>query len=218
MNITPEQLLVYLPLGAAIAITFRQIIGIRAIGTFAPALLALNIMQMGARQSGATLLIATGAVFLTLPLIEKLALPRSSRLAIQVVAVLAALVATGMLHEDGSAAPIVVLALVLERTWDTMQTSGTLEAIRLGASTVAMAYAIAALLAASGQWIDQSPWYLLAAFGVAVNLAVGSYRGLRVTELRRFRPVHCSATTTQPFAPAGSASTYGVTAAAGTVR
>ncbi len=193
MNSTPQdfldsgQLLTLLPIGTAIVLASRVVLGLKTIGIFAPALLGLTIFQLGARETGAALLVTAGATVIVSPLLDRMALPRPSRLAALVVAVLTALIATGVVSESTSAAPIVVLAIVMERTWDAAQSTSATGALRLYAASVGLAYVVAAALAEvaarSGSW----HWTTAAAVGFAANVLISQYRGLRLSELARFR-------------------------------
>lgn len=188
MDLTSQELLALLPLATAATLFSRLVVGWRTVGTFAPALLSLTVMQLGARDAGAALLVAGGATLLVAPILDRLALPRATRLSVNVVAVIAALVGTGSAAGETSAAPVVVIAIVMERTWDSIGVTGTGGAVRLYATTVGLAFAIAAIVASLADRLTAMPWYGAAAIGIGLNVVVGSYRGLRLNELRRFRP------------------------------
>ena len=100
---------------------------------------------------------------------------------------IAALVGTGTAAGESSAAPVVVIAIVMERTWDSISVSGPGSALRLYGRTVGLAFAIAAMVASFADRLTAMPWYTAAALGIGLNVVVGSYRGLRLNELRRFR-------------------------------
>jgi hypothetical protein len=85
------------------------------------------------------------------------------------------------------ALPVVVLAVLVERTWDAAAADGWRDAARLLVATCALAAVIVAVLLLP-------PVQDLVANGVAaivlsavVMVLAGSYRGLRVGERRRFR-------------------------------
>lgn len=198
MDLTSHELLALLPIATAATLATRLVLGWKTIGTFAPALLALTVMQLGARGAGAGLLVAGGATLLVAPILDRLALPRATRLSVNVVAVIAALVGTGTAAGDSSAAPVVVIAIVMERTWDSINVSGVGSALWLYGSTVGLAFAIAAIVASLADRVVAAPWYASAMFGIALNVIVGSYRGLRLSEVRRFRPARTA--TDQPVA------------------
>ena len=191
--LTSHDLLTLLPIGTAAVLASRMILGLKTIGIFAPALLALTIYQLGARETGAALLVTLGAALMISPLLDAMALPRPSRLAALVVAVLTALIATGVVADSSSAAPIVVLAIVMERTWDVAHSSTARDAIRLFAASVGLAFAVAALLAEAAVRTTGWHWSTAAAVGFAANVLISRYRGLRLSELARFRPVFVGA-------------------------
>lgn len=190
MDLTSHELLALLPLGTAMVLATRTFIGIRVIGAFAPALLALTVFQLGAAATLGMLLVAGGAGLTTVAVLERLALPRSTRLAVLVVVVCASLVASGAIDEQAVAFPLVIVAILIERTWDTARIDGPFGAIRLHTSTIAVAFAIAAGLSELSPFVLDRHWLPTTALGLAANIAVGSYRGLRLSELRRFSPVH----------------------------
>ena len=64
MDLTSQELLALLPIATAATLASRLVLGWRTIGTFAPALLALTVMQLGTRDAGAALLVAGGATLL----------------------------------------------------------------------------------------------------------------------------------------------------------
>jgi hypothetical protein len=84
---------------------------------------------------------------------------------------------------------LVIMAILIERTWDSARVDGPSTAVRLFAMTLAVAFTVAAALAELSPYVLDRHWLPTAAFGIAINLAVGSYRGLRLTELSRFSPV-----------------------------
>ncbi|MEL6892550.1 MAG: 7TM domain-containing protein, partial [Actinomycetota bacterium] len=176
-------------LGSAAVLASRTFLGLKTIGTFAPALLALTILQMGPRSAAAALLVTLGAAMLCSPILDRMALPRPSRLAALTVVVLASLTGSGVIDESTSAAPVVVLAIVMERTWDTVQSATVGGAIRLFASTVGLAFVVAAGLERLSPSLAAMGWASSATVGLGAILVVSQYRGLRLSELVRFRPV-----------------------------
>ncbi len=186
MPLTADELLALLPVGTAIVLASRLVLGIRTSGLFAPALLALTVLQLGVRPAAAALLVASGAGLAAAPIVERLTLPRSSRLAVMVVVVCAAVVATGVLGPDGLAFPTVVLAILVERTWESANVDGAVAAVKLAATTAVVAFAVAAVLAELSPFLLGRHWLPVTAFGLGLNLLAGSYRGLRLTERRRF--------------------------------
>jgi hypothetical protein len=195
MLLTSHDLLALLPIGTALVLASRLVLGIRSVGAFAPALVAMTILQLGAASTLSMLLVAGGTVLIASPVLERLALPKASRLAVLVAVVCASLVATGAIQDDAMAFPLVIMAMLIERTWDSARVDGPPTAVRLYVSTIAIAFVVAALLAELSPLLLDRHWLPTAAIGMAANLVVGSYRGLRLSEFRRFAPVRSSAAT-----------------------
>ncbi len=192
MELTSHELLAFLPLGTAMVLATRLVLGIRTVGAFAPALVALTVLQLGATPTLSMLFVAGGTGLMVAPVLERLALPRATRLAVLVVAVCASLVASGAVEEQAVAFPLVIMAILIERTWESARVDGPSSAVRLHAMTLAVAFAVAAALAELAPFVLDRHWLPTAAIGIAANLAVGSYRGPRLSELRRFAPVRTS--------------------------
>jgi hypothetical protein len=193
MLLTSHDLLALLPIGTALVLASRLVLGIRSVGAFAPALVAMTILQLGTGTTLWMLLVAGGTGLIAAPVLERLALPKASRLAVLVAVVCASLVATGAIQDDAMAFPLVIMAILIERTWDSARVDGPSTAIRLYVSTIAIAFVVAALLAELSPLLLDRHWLPTAAIGMAANLIVGSYRGLRLNELRRFDPVRSAA-------------------------
>jgi hypothetical protein len=187
MQLTPHELLALLPLGIALALTVRLVIGLRTVGVFAPALLALTAVDLGPRDVAAALLVAGGAGFAAAPILDRLPIARQARLGALVIVVAAAVVGAGVLDDGAVGLPMVVLAIVVERTWNDQTVAGAWAATRLCGCTLASAGLIAAALAAIGPAMLREHWIASSALGLGACLLVGGYRGLRVTELYRFR-------------------------------
>jgi 7 transmembrane helices usually fused to an inactive transglutaminase len=186
MELTAQELLALLPMGTALVLALRLVVGVRTIGAFAPVLLSLTTMQLGTQATATMLLVAGGTGLMISPVVDRLALTRGSRLAVVVVGVCASLVATGAVAADAIAFPIVVMAIVIERTWDSAQVDGPLAGVRLFSFTLIVAFAVAAALSAMAPYLTDRHWMTSAALGAAANILVGSYRGVRLTERRRF--------------------------------
>jgi 7 transmembrane helices usually fused to an inactive transglutaminase len=187
MQLTPQELLTLLPIAVALALTVRLVIGLRTVGVFAPALLALTAVDIGAHGVVGALLVAGGAGFAIAPFLDRLPIARQARLGALVIVVAAAVVGSGVLGDHASGLPMVVLAIVVERTWNDQTVTGARSATRLCGSTIASGGVIALALAATGPMMLAQHWTISSAVGLAVCLLVGGYRGLRLTEVYRFR-------------------------------
>ena len=186
-------LLMTLPLGAALVVFVRMILGWQTFGLFTPMLLSLAYLQtgplLGPSISTAAILIGMAAA----PLLKSLELSRvaflGALIAIVVTALLFAARQTG--NEDFiTAFPIVVTALVVERWWAAWEAEGLRKALKFTGYTLIVALAIQAVIAwpVLVHFAERAPEILPALAGVAIIL-MGKYRGLRLTELGRFKSV-----------------------------
>lgn len=187
MEYSPQDILALLPLGAALATAIRNIVGLPLIGVFAPALLALTVLEIGPARGVATMLIAAAGGLIAAPFVSRLSLPRSSRLGLLLIAVAAAVVGSGVLDGSTAGLPMVVLAVAAERTWEAARVDGGFVALRLASWTLAASLFIAITLHAVAPTLSQLTWLGSVLVGVIVTVVAGSYRGLRLTELWRFR-------------------------------
>lgn len=191
----PDALLALVPLSAVVMVALRQVVGLSTLGTFSPVLLALAYVQSGLRLGLALTVLVLAAGLLAQPLLRRFRLPRVARLG-----VLVSLVATTLLgltalldvttagQAWGAALPIVVSAVIVERLWEAWDVEGATTALQDGAVTLAVAALVTLLLL--------SPPVRVLAEAVPLRLAlvslvwawlIGTYRGLRLSELARFR-------------------------------
>ncbi len=190
----PTELLAILPLAALFIVVLRVVVGLATLGTFSPVLLAL-----GYTQAGLTLgLMLTAAMFafgfVAEPLLRRFRLPRVARLATLIGVVTVGLLTvqelaglSGASDSWGAALPVVVTAVTLERMWETWDTEGVLTA-KEGLITLAVAVVATLMMVTpfARALVERSPLQL-ALVCTALAFLVGSYRGLRLLEIRRFR-------------------------------
>lgn len=192
-GIDVEHLLLVIPFGAAVVLFARLVVGVDAFGIFTPMLLALALIQMGPLIG---LLLLGGAMLLgrlVVPVLERLNQPRMGMMAVTIgLVVIALYVFVQASGGDVSVTtfPVVVTALVVERWWVTRVSEGQDEASYLLLMT--------AILAVTLQFVLVAPTLKSAVenFAIAVPIAgtllcfgLGMYRGLRLSELMRFRPI-----------------------------
>ena len=184
-------LLLSLPLGATIVVFVRMILGWQTFGLFTPMLLALSYLQTGPLL-GPT--ISTGAILIGMaaaPVLKKLDLSRVAFLGVLISVVVTALGAIAINNDDLSfisAFPVVVTALVVERWWTSWEAEGLRKALKITAFTLVVALAIQILIVSSWvQTIAGSYPLALPIFSGFAMVLLGRYKGLRLTELSRFR-------------------------------
>ena len=127
--------------------------------------------------------------------LRPLMLPRAARLAVILGVGAAVLLGINFLVQDPSvtstwagAFPIVVISVTIERFWEIWEQEGFAEALKPGILTLLVALLACPLLVAEPiRWLALKAPIVAVAIGLALCLLAGLYRGLRVTELVRFR-------------------------------
>lgn len=202
--LAPLQLLALLPLAVLVIVLLRVFGGVQTLGTFSPVLLAIGYTQSGLVAGIGLTVIIVLAGFVAQPLLRRFRLPRVARLAVLVGVVSVILVALTQWAGAGSggiwgtALPVVVTAVMVERLWETWDLDGWRAAARDALATTAVATVVTALLLAPlvRDLASTAPLALAVACAVCAGVA-GTYRGLRLSELLRF-----GARTQIPVAPA----------------
>ncbi len=188
-------LMLLLPLGALITAIFRNIIGLRTLGTFAPALLAMSFIY-AEWATGLVILIAVlmAGYFgrIMLDRLHLLMVPRSSI----VLTMIILLIVFGVSLIDyadplsGVRAvllPLVILTTLIERYFVTSEEDGTAFALQLVIGTAVVAACSYLILS----WKEIGNLLLiypeLHFFTIAAFIWIGRYSGYRLVELWRFR-------------------------------
>lgn len=186
-------LLLVIPLGAAVVLFARLVVGLNAFGIFTPMLLALALVQMGPIFGLLMLGVAMVIGVVVVPLLEKMRQPRMAMMAVLIGLVVTLLY--GFMRIAGpdfspTPFPVVVTALVIERWWVSRKADGPEVSSELLLTTALIAVAIQFILVSPVlKWGTQAYPFALPFLGTALALALGSYRGLRLSELFRFRPI-----------------------------
>jgi hypothetical protein len=194
---SPPTLLATLPLAALLVVVMRNLVGVETYGLFAPILLALAFVQIGL-PVGLSLfgVMLVAGVLMQLGL-RRLHLSRVVRLAVLMAVAAEILLAANAVIDDpqvertwAAAFPIVVTSSIIEQLWGTWEQEGVRAALKTALWTLVVAVLACPLMVAEPvrSMADHAPFL----FGVAVAAAavlIGRYRGLRLGELVRFRPV-----------------------------
>jgi len=188
-------LMLLLPLGALITAIFRNIIGIRTLGTFAPALLAMSFIY-AAWGTGLVILISVlMAGYVGRSLLDPLHLlmvPRSSIVLTIIIlfVVFGVSVIDYMAPASGVRAvllPLVILTILIERFFVTSEEDGATFAVQLVVGT----FVVAAFCYLILSWEEIGQILLiypeLHFFTIAAFIWIGRYSGYRLVELWRFR-------------------------------
>jgi len=184
-----------LPVAMVVIAVFRNIVGLRTFGSFAPLLLALAL-RYDELPAGASVFAVSLAVGLIVrALLDRLRLMMIPRLGVMltavvlsvcgVIRVLAALDLIG--RPEGAMFVMMVTTLLIERFHFSSIEAGVASAAKWLIGTVFVACCCLAVLRwrAVGLLLLRFPEFLLVV--AAALLCIGTYRGYRLSELIRFR-------------------------------
>ncbi len=189
------KVILMIPLGALVVVIFRNVIGMETFGTFLPALIAAAARETGLLWGmiGFVLIILVSA--LVRKVLDWLHLLHSPKMAIMlstVVIVMMTMTVLGVQYQlfelaHVSLFPIAILAITAERFAIIETEQGTLKAFRITATTLVV---IAACYVVMDSLFLQSmilafPELLLIV--IALNLWLGKWIGMRLSEFIRFR-------------------------------
>ena len=188
-------LLLLVPLGALITALFRNVIGIRTFGTFAPALLAMSFLYADWTTGLVILTIVVVAGLTGRAFLERLHLLMVPRLSIIltviILCVLFSVSALDYLSLTPSAEavllPLVILTIMIERFFVSTEEDGLGFSLQLIVGTLVVAAFCYVLLMRQevGELIFIYPEIHF--FTIAAFIVIGRYTGYRITELWRFR-------------------------------
>ncbi|MBP1685242.1 MAG: transglutaminase domain protein [Deltaproteobacteria bacterium] len=187
-------LILVLPVIAAIIVVARTVVGVETFGTFSPVIVSLAFLTTGLQWGAAIFAVIVGVGALVRALLQHVRLQLVARLGILiavVAGVMAALTVVGASFGIGalmnvSIFPMVIMSNVIENFSSSQAEFGTREAVRLTINTLGLA--AVCYLAIDGTGLQS----LLLAFpellvgAVAVDIALGKWRGLRLLEYLRF--------------------------------
>ena len=189
----PSNLLMALPIGAFLVVLARSFVGMKAFGLFTPMLIAIAFLQIGPIFGPIVLISAVGVGMLAAPMLLKLRMTRVGFLGVLisfVVFVLAGLQVVLDTELQVDAFPVVVTALVVERWHRQWEKDGAKEAANIALQTLILALLIQFVMVSQVALtlIEISPLVLPGFAGLAIAL-LGRYRGLRMSEIKRFAPI-----------------------------
>lgn len=188
-------LMLLLPLGALITAVFRNLVGLRTLGTFAPALLAMSFIYAAWGTGLVMLSVVIIAGLVGRSLLEKLHLLMVPRLSIVLTIIILCVVFAVSLLDFWSPGqttqsvliPLVILTILIERFYVTSEEDSTGFAVQLVLGTVVVAAFCYLLL----RWDDVGQLVLaypeIHFLTIAAFILIGRYSGYRLTELWRFR-------------------------------
>ncbi|MEM9659427.1 MAG: 7TM domain-containing protein, partial [Planctomycetota bacterium] len=188
-------LILLLPFGALITAVFRNIVGLRTFGTFAPALLAMSFIYSDWTTGLIVLVVVIIAGLVGRSFLERLHLLMVPRLSIILTTIILCVVFGVSLLDyldatpgaDAVLLPLVILTILIERFHVTREEDGAAFAGQLALGTLIVAAFCYLLL----RWDDVGRLILIYPeahlITIAVFILIGRYSGYRLSELLRFR-------------------------------
>ncbi len=187
-------LILILPIIASIIVIARVVVGIDTFGTFSPVIVSLAFLTTGLQWGAIIFVVIVTSGALVRMLLQRLRLQLVSRLSIliaTVAGVMAGLTVLGASFGIGalinvSIFPMVIMSSVIENFASSQFEFGTREAVRLTFNTLIMACICYLSIETLGlqSIVLAFPEVILVAVGL--NVALGKWRGLRLTEYLRF--------------------------------
>ncbi|SFH33791.1 inactive transglutaminase family protein [Pseudomonas sp. NFACC45] len=188
-------IMVMIPIGVLVILVLRNLIGLQTLGTFTPVLIALAFRET---QLGFGIILFTIITTLGLSLrsyLEHLKLQMLPRLSVVLTFVVVLIAAISLFsHKLGlerglsvALFPMVILTMTIERLSITWEERGASHAMKVAIGTL-FAAALAHLIMSVPEliyFVFTFPAILLILVGFM--LAMGRYRGYRLTELMRFK-------------------------------
>ncbi len=195
------QFLLVIPLGVLVVTIFRNVVGLNTFGTFLPALMAMSIQNLGLLPG---LFIFSFVIVLTVLIripLEKLGLLHTPKLAIMMIVVIFSLLAISVLSNllfmevipslnSALLFPVAILTITSERFALTLSEEGLKKTSMIMIQTLVVmtfCYFVISSIAIKALMIS-FPEILLAV--IAMNLWLGTWTGIRIVELIRFRSLY----------------------------
>ncbi len=187
-------LILVLPVIAAIIVVARTVIGVETFGTFSPVIVSLAFLTTGLQWGAAIFAVIVGIGALVRALLQHVRLQLVARLGILiavVAGVMAGLTVLGASFGIGalinvSIFPMVIMSNVIENFTTSQAEFGTREAVRLTINTLGLASICYLAIESSGlqSLLLAFPELLFGA--IAIDIGLGKWRGLRLLEYVRF--------------------------------
>jgi hypothetical protein len=191
-------LLLILPVIVTLIAFFRQIVGIKAFGIYTPAIVTFAFLATPQLRYGVVMFISVILIGMLMRFALKnlriLYLPRVAiTLSIIAFVILALLGLGGNLHRTGLASvsifPILIMITIVEKFVVAQIEKGNKTAVILAVETLVIS--LAGYFLASWPMLIRGivayPWIVL--FTIPINIFLGKWDGLRLTEYVRFREV-----------------------------
>ena len=187
-------LILVLPVIAAIIVVFRTVIGIETFGTFSPVIVSLAFLTTGLQWGAAIFAVIVGVGAVVRVLLQHVRLQLVARLAILIAVVagiMAGLTVLGASFGIGalmnvSIFPMVIMSNVIENFTTSQAEFGTREAVRLTINTLGLSAVCYLTIEGTGLQSVLLAYPELLAGALVIDVVLGKWRGLRLVEYLRF--------------------------------
>ncbi len=195
------QFLLVIPLGVLVVVFSRNIVGINTFGTFLPALMAMSFQGIGLLPglvSFIFVLIVT--ILIRIPL-NKIGLLHTPKLAVMMIAVIMSLlgltVISNILNFETFSAlnstallPVAILTITSERIALTIEEEGFKHTVLIMIQTLIVMSASFYVMSSVALQALQIAFPELLLGVISMNLWIGSWTGIRLSEMLRFRELY----------------------------
>jgi len=197
-------LILMLPLVATFIAFFRQVVGIKAFGIYTPSIITFAFLAM-AEEAGSkgvkygiaifvSVILAGMATRYALKKLRMLYLPRVAiTLSVVAFVMLGILVIGGSFQRTGLASvsifPLLIMITIVEKFVAAQIEKGNKTAFILASETLFMSLVVYAIISSRFliSLVLEYPWIVL--LTIPLNIFLGKWTGLRITEYWRFRDV-----------------------------
>ena len=187
-------LILVLPVIAAIIVVVRTVVGVETFGTFSPVIVSLAFLTTGLQWGAAIFAVIVGVGAFVRVLLQHVRLQLVARLAILIAVVagiMAGLTVLGASFGIGalmnvSIFPMVIMSNVIENFTTSQAEFGTREAVRLTVNTLGLAAVCYLAIEGTGLQSLLLAFPELLAGAILIDIGLGKWRGLRLLEYVRF--------------------------------
>ncbi|MAG44472.1 hypothetical protein CL633_01120 [bacterium] len=190
-------LLLMIPILATLIAFIRQVIGIKAFGVYGPLITAFAFWGTGLKYGTIFFIIILITATLVRFLVKKLRLLYLPRIAIVLtivsITMIISFILISILGQNGflkiSIFPILILIMLVEKFVGAQMTKSLRTAIMLSIETLALGILGYSILSwqSMQEILLKYPWLIL--ITIFINILLGKWTGLRLTELRRFNAI-----------------------------
>lgn len=195
------QFLLVIPLGVLVVVFSRNIVGINTFGTFLPALMAMSFQGIGLLPGLVTLIfVLIVTILIRIPL-NKIGLLHTPKLAVMMIAVIMSLLGLTVISNllnfeifstlnSTALLPVAILTITSERIALTIEEEGFKHTVLIMLQTLVVMSASFYVMSSVALQALQIAFPELLLGVISMNLWIGSWTGIRLSEMMRFRELY----------------------------